>query len=231
MSVVSLGSGQGDKDRILLKAFRQNGKKVSYLAVDTSRLLLNLAVKGARSLRIPSKGLIADITKIGLPRLIRKRTKSPRLFLLLGNTLGGFDPIRFSRRLKRFLAPGDYLLVDGEIYAGRKTLAGYDHPANRRFAWGPLKSLGISEKDGKLRFEIRRDRRQKGFYFIHKYFEPVKGKILEMSPSYKYLPNAFRGLLKKETGIEMIEEYRSRDRDLLMILGKKTKALRRRLVS
>jgi hypothetical protein len=228
LSVVSLGSGQGDKDRILLKAFRQNGKKVSYLAVDTSRLLLELAVEGARSLRLSSKGLLADITKNSLPRLVRKRTKGPRLFLLLGNTLGGFDPIRLSRRLKRFLEPGDYLLVDGEIYAGRKTLAGYDHPANRRFAWGPLKGLGISEKDGQLRFEIRRDQRREGLYFIRKYFAPKKGKILEMSPSYKYLPNAFRALLKKETGIETIEEYWSRDRGLLMILGEKPTVLRRR---
>ena len=181
-----------------------------------------MALREARLLKIPAEGLCADIEEDGLSAHVRAKCRSPRLFLLLGNTLGGFDPIRLVRHLRKFLGRDDFLLVDGEIFSGKKTFAGYDHPVNRRFAWAPLKGVGIGEKDGKLHFEICRDRRRKGLYFVHKYFVPKRGKSLEMSPSYKYLPSTFRKLLREEGGIKIVREHWSRDRGLLMILGIKT---------
>src|SRR6266498_1632563 len=47
IEVVSLGSGQGDKDLVLLEALRELGRRVSYLPVDASQALLELAGQGA----------------------------------------------------------------------------------------------------------------------------------------------------------------------------------------
>src|SRR2546425_3506556 len=42
LEVLSLGSGQGDKDLLLMNALRQHGVHVSYVPVDTSQALLEL---------------------------------------------------------------------------------------------------------------------------------------------------------------------------------------------
>ena len=56
------------------------------------------------------------------------------------NTLGAFDPLQFPRRLRKHLNSKDWFIFDGEIFS-EQTLAGYDNPTNRRFAFGPLAAL------------------------------------------------------------------------------------------
>src|SRR6059036_1211854 len=48
LEVLSLGSGQGDKDLLLMNALRQRGVRVSYVPVDSSQALLELACQGDR---------------------------------------------------------------------------------------------------------------------------------------------------------------------------------------
>src|SRR5439155_1032445 len=95
----------------------------------------------------------------------------PRLVLLIGNTLGAFDPIAEARDLAGLLRRGDALLVDGEVYAGDATVAGYDNPLNRRFAWAPLNAVGIREGDGELVFAAADDARLPGLHLVPKYFQ------------------------------------------------------------
>src|SRR5437763_1054244 len=97
----------------------------------------------------PAQGVKADFTNaMQLQTLAADPEAPPRLLLLIGNTLGAFDPIAEARDLARLLRPGDALLVDGEVYAGDATVAGYDNPLNRRSAWAPLNAVGIRDGDG-----------------------------------------------------------------------------------
>lgn len=213
VEVLSLGAGQGDKDLLLLEALREQGRGASYLPVDASQGLLEMACQGAIAAGFPAHGIKADVTRPDhLAALAAHPETPPRLVLMLGNTLGAFDPLAATRALRGLLRPGDLLVVDGEIYSGDATVAGYDNPLNRRFAWAPLHSVGIDEADGEVRFEVREDPRLPGggLHPLAKYFAARRdvtarlggesvalraGERVEMNHSYKYSVDAFARML------------------------------------
>jgi len=234
LEVLSLGAGQGDKDLLILEALRENGVRVSYVPVDTSQALLEMACGGALGAGIPTQGIKADFTN---PLHLQALTADPetprRLVLLIGNTLGAFDPIAEARELAKLLRPGDALLVDGEIYAGDATVAGYDNPLNRRFAWAPLNAVGITDADGELVFEAADDPRLPGLHLIPKHFragrdvEPLlggevlrigRGERLAMNHSYKYAADTFLRILS-DAGLAVAWQGRSDDSRFLMVLA------------
>jgi len=234
LEVLSLGCGQGDKDVLLLAALRERGVRVSYVPVDTSQALLEMACAGAFSAGFPAQGIKADFTNpTHLQALAAEPETPPRLVLLIGNTLGAFDPLTAARELARLLRPGDALLLDGEIYAGEVTFAGYDNSLNRRFAWAPLHAVGIRDADGELVFETADDARLPGLHLIAKHFrasrevEPsvggealrlAQGDRLAMSHSYKYAPDTFLRILS-DAGLAPRWQGRSDDERFLMVLA------------
>lgn len=233
LELVSLGSGQGDKDLLLLGALRAAGVRVSYLPVDTSQALLEMACAGALDARFPAYGIKADVTEPEHLAALAPEPETPsRLVLLIGNTLGAFDPIAAARQLAALLRPTDALLLDGELYAGATTVAGYDNPLNRRFAWAPLHAVGIRETDGELVFEAQQDPRLPGLYLIAKQFRAgrdleaqlggeavhlARGDRLAMNHSYKYAPETFLRILS-EAGLGVRWQGRSDDQQFLMAL-------------
>ena len=234
LEVVSLGAGQGDKDLLLLEALRERGARVSYVPVDTSQALLEMACAGALSAGFPAQGIKADFTNpTHLQALAADPEAPPRLLLLIGNTLGAFDPIAEARDLSGLLRRGDALLVDGEVYAGDATVAGYDNPLNRRFAWAPLIAVGIREGDGELVFAAAGDARLPGLHLIPKYFQAgrdvealmggealrlARGEQLAMNHSYKYAPETFLGILSA-AGLTVRWQATSDDQRFLMALA------------
>ena len=236
VEVLSLGSGQGDKDLLLMNALRGHGVRVSYVPVDTSQALLELACQGALAVGLATLGIKADVTRAGhLAALAADPETPPRLVLLLGNTLGAFDPIAAARDLRALLRPQDLLVVDGEIYAAQQTLAGYDNPLNRRFAWAPLHAVGITEADGELVFEDRTDDRLPGLHPLAKHFRATRdvaahlggggesltlrsGERLEMNHSYKYDASTFLRILA-DAGLTVRWRGTSDDGRFLMVLA------------
>ena len=234
LEVVSLGAGQGDKDLLLLEALRARGARVSYVPVDTSQALLEMACAGALAAGFPAQGLKADFTDRTHLQVLAAGPEAPRrLVLLLGNTLGAFDPIAEARDLARLLRPDDALLVDGEVYAGDATVAGYDNPLNRRFAWAPLNAVGIRDTDGELVFEAADDPRLPGLHLIPKHFlagrdveallggealRLARGEQLAMNHSYKYAPETFLGILS-DAGLTVRWRATSDDLRFLMALA------------
>ncbi|HEU5262295.1 MAG TPA: L-histidine N(alpha)-methyltransferase [Gemmatimonadales bacterium] len=234
LEVLSLGSGQGDKDLILLEALREHGARLAYVPFDTSQALLEMACGGALRAGLAAHGVKGDFTKPEhLAAVAAEPETAPRLVLLLGNTLGAFDPIAEARELGALLRPGDRLLVDGELYAGDATLAGYDNPLNRRFAWAPLHAVGIRDEDGALLFEAADDPRLPGLHLVSKHFRPARtvevqmggeilrleqGDRLDMNHSYKYAPDTFLRILS-DAGLAAHWQGRSDDQRFLMVLA------------
>ena len=152
-ALCGVGCGEGSKDRVLLDAYAARGSRLAYIAADFSQALIELAMESAAPAASALRGVKLDVMRDQhLQALVSGR--GPCIYSVLGNTLGAFDPDEFPARLRRVLDPADHVLFDGELFAGEETLRGYDNPANRRFAFAPLAGLGLSEKDGELRFEL-----------------------------------------------------------------------------
>src|SRR5574341_882248 len=193
-----------------------------------------MAVGGALRSGVPAQGIKADFTRADHLRALEPDPDTPpRLVMLIGNTLGAFDPIAEARELRGLLRPDDLLLVDGEIYSGEQTVAGYDNPLNRRFAWAPLHAVGIREADGVLAFEDVSDDRLPGLHPLRKHFSAVRdvealmggealrlaaGERLDMNHSYKYAEPALLGLLG-DAGLQVRWQGKSDDGRFLMVLA------------
>lgn len=235
VTVVSLGAGQGTKDLLVLAQLRASGHRPYYVPVDASQSLLEMACGAAAVAGVPCHGVKADMADAAhLAAIGETSPAGPRLVMLLGNTLGAFDALGYARQLARLLRADDHLLVDGEIFSGAGTLAGYDNPLNRQFAFGPLRGVGLVEPgDGVLRFETDEDQGRPGLYRLRKHFlpardlvlrvagEPVRwreGERVEMNWSGKYARDAFLAVLA-DAGLAPVARYVATDERFIMVLA------------
>jgi uncharacterized SAM-dependent methyltransferase len=220
VSVVSFGAGDGAKDILLLKSLQRAGLQVKYFPVDASQPLLELACAAGEDAEFESLGIKADIASPVHLVLACDAAESPKLYVMAGNTLGGFDPLDQLRHLAECLHPEDRLIVDGEIFDAA-SLAQDRRPLMRRFALAPLAGMGISEEDGELRLEHKRDERHAGLHMVARHFQAgrdlhltVGGQAVTMQRGervflnfrYLYTPEAFRWLVSRHAGLKIVEE-------------------------
>jgi uncharacterized SAM-dependent methyltransferase len=224
VSVISFGSGDGAKDRMLIKSLQRTGATVKYFPVDASQTLLELACSSAEDADIETMGIKADISSPMHLVLASDAAESPKVFVVAGNTLGGFDPLDQVRHLADCMRAEDKLIIDGETFHDAVLAYGED-PVVRRFAMAPLATVGISADDGELRFEHKQDERHSGLHMITRFFradrdltlavpgEPTlpRGERLLLNFRYTYTPDAFQWLLKKHAGLKIVEEVRGAD--------------------
>jgi len=234
IDVISLGAGQGTKDLHVLTALLSCAHRVRYRPVDSGQMLLEMACTQASMHGITVHGLKADITDSAhLAALAPNPHDAPRLIMMVGNTLGAFDPAVMLHRLRALVRAQDLLLIDGEIGNDDATRAGYEHPANRAFAVAPLRSLGLTERDGTLMFDSCNDvmpgmhRLEKLFRLhddriVHVAGEQLHfkaGDCIRMNHSGKFEREAFLSLLG-QARFEVMDEYLSEDRRFMMIAAK-----------
>ena len=220
-----------------MEHLQKQGKYLNYRPVDASQGLLEIACQSAKDKNFACRGIKADLNNDSHLKEIEKISDDrPRLIMILGNTLGAFDPMKFTAKLDKIMRPEDFIILDGEIFNQTDTLAGYDNPINRQFAFGPLSSVGLSEpNDGRLHIQTDIDNRQSGLYRIRKHFRASRDlKIMlagetvqiqsdtniEMSWSYKYDRDALKGLITS-SGMQLVAEYLSTDKRFLTLLVKK----------
>lgn len=234
--VISFGAGDGARDLLLISALKDAGCECSYFPVDASTAMLELACSSAEDEDVEAVGIKADISSPVHLVYAADAAEPPRLFIMSGNTMGAFDPLAEVRYLAQCMKPGDRLILDGEIFQEQETLAMRSNPAARKFVWTLLGCVGISEDDGEVRFDLKRDERHDGLRLITRHFRAsrditatVAGEAMELQRGeriglnfvYVYTPEAFRWLLTEQGGLEIESEHQSSDGRFLTAVCRK----------
>jgi len=231
-TLCGLGCGEGSKDHVLLEWFAKTGNRLNYVAADFSQPLLELAADQVNGIAQSSLGCKLDILDDGHLAAVAGAAQGfdgAVLFSVLGNTLGAFGPKELPLRLRGQMHSRDRLLFDGEIFS-EQTLAGYDNPTNRRFAWGPLSGVGITEDDGKLEFATSPT--GDGLYAVKKHFIATRdlrlnlgshtidiraGEKLHMSSSIKYESESALLAFAESARFTSHSRWRSRDGQFVLV--------------
>ncbi len=223
VALISYGAGDGIKDRAIMRALRDAGCEPKYFPVDASQALLETACAGAEDEDIETTGIKGDISSP--PHLVFASDSAdpPRLFMMAGCTLGGFDPLVEIRSLAQCMTKGDRLLIDGE-FRRDDSVSRRENPAMMKCAFAPLAGIGVREEDGEIRMEEKHDERHAGLYMITRQFRAArdvhttvagedvviqKGERVSMNFQYVYSEEAFRWLIEKQGGLRIFQEFRS----------------------
>jgi len=223
--VISFGAGDGTTDRVLLDRVRASGREQKYFPVDASQALLEMACAGAEDLDIETAGIKADISSPMHLVFASDAAESPKLMLMGGNTLGGFDPLDLVRHLGENLHEGDRLVIDAEMQPSNGS-APFEDDGLCQFALAPLASLGASADEGEVRCDHRRDDSMEGLYVTAARFRPSRdlrltvsdhevlverGENINLSFRYTFTAEAFRELIGRQGGMRLLEEITSPD--------------------
>jgi hypothetical protein len=221
--VISFGAGHGTKDRIILKALREAGREVKYFPVDASQTLLEIACAGAEDDDCEALGLKADISSPVHLLLAADVSEAPRLFLMVGNTLGGFDPLDQIKHVAACLHEGDILILDAQIAAADPA---EPSDTEKNFVFAPLASVGLGADVGELKFVENRDDRHEGLHLMTRRFHAgkdltmvasgreihiEKGERIFLNFRYRLTREALKWLLTRHAGLKIKGEIPSAD--------------------
>jgi len=227
--VISFGAGDGATDRVLLDPLQQARRELKYYPVDGSQALLEMACAAAEDLDIETAGIKADISSPMHLVFASDAAESPKLLLLSGNTLGGFDPLDYVKHVAACLHAGDRLILDAEIHHANGGVPQED--SLRAFAFAPLAALGLSPDDGEVRFEHKADRSIAGLHVTAAHFRPdrdlristpdrevlvERGEHINLNFRYTFTPEALRTLLEEHGSLLVLEQFPSADRRYLV---------------
>ena len=234
--VISFGAGDGTRDRLLLEALKEAGRECAYSPVDSSQSMLEMACGAGDDLDVETLGIKADISSPVHLVYAADAAEAPRVFIMSGNTISAFDPLAEIRYLAQCLKDGDRLIVDGELYDERETMARRDNPVIRKFILALLSHGGIVAEDGEIRFNHKVDERHPGLNLLTRHFRAERdisaafggveiplqrGERIGLNFQYIYTPEAFRWLLREHGGLEILKEYHSPDSRFLTAVCKR----------
>jgi hypothetical protein len=220
--VISFGAGAGLKDRRILKALTAAGREVKYYPVDASQILLEMACAGAEDDESEAQGIKADISSPMHLVLAADASEAPRLFLMVGNTLGGFDPLDQIRHVAQCIHKGDLLIIDAHLETGLTQPS----EEQKRFVFAPLAAMGVIADDGELEFMEKPDDRRDGLFMATRRFQAARdlrmlvsgreihlarGERILLNFRYRFSKAAFRWLLTRHAGLRIVGEMPSAD--------------------
>jgi hypothetical protein len=151
---ISLGPGNGQKDRILLQTLLTYYDEchihddLFYYPVDVSERIIGTAIRTITNdaliaHRLRMKAIHADFGKLALFRPVLDYRQAPNLFVFLGNTLGNIqNEISFLQTVKAAMSSGDALIIEVRLKTGPQELGG-DINDQKGLIFAPLARLGV----------------------------------------------------------------------------------------
>jgi len=169
MSLVSVGVGSGDKEKILLgELIKKNlaekpafGRvSIRYYPIDISSQLVDIALEKVSGLPVEKKGIVGFLEEMPL---LKNYWRLPVLFCILGNTFCNYDPEFILKLVYENLEQGDLFLFDADLLPTRRlgeeaksarksVLDTYASRENTLFNMCPLLQYGMDTED--FDFEI-----------------------------------------------------------------------------
>lgn len=231
--VISFGAGDGSRDRLLLKALLAAGREVKYFPIDASQTLLEMACAGAEDDDCEALGIKADISSPVHLMLAADVSEAPRLFLMVGNTLAGFDPLDQAKHVAECLHKGDMLILDARIYSEDE---GDVSAEQTNFVFAPLASVGLSPEDGELKFVENRDDRKAGLYLMTRRFQASRdltmfasgreirierGERIFLNFRYRFTRETLRLIVTSHAGLKIVGEIPTADGQFVTLLCSK----------
>jgi uncharacterized SAM-dependent methyltransferase len=160
IDLVSVGSGDGAKDNVLLRHLQKKlnpNEYIYYYPVDISDTLIVEAIRNAlgRGVRRESfrvKALIGDFLKLSQLQAFYEERPATNLFTVLGNTVGNADEYELLGSVSDAMLPGDLVLM--EINVGEASLKDsvWRDPVTLEHDFTPLAALNVPFDPGGMEY-------------------------------------------------------------------------------
>jgi len=162
MSLVSVGVGNGEKERIFLEELvRKNlaenptsGKvSIRYYPIDINGEFVDIALEKVDNLPVEKKGIVGFLEEMAI---LKKNWHIPVLFCILGNTFCNYEPEFILQLVRENLEQGDLFFFDANLLStegsegqsARKSVLGtYASRENALFNMYPLLQYGMAPED------------------------------------------------------------------------------------
>ncbi len=235
--LLSIGVGEGRKERILLEHLRGRDTR-RYVAVDVSAPMVRMAAEGAEGTGVDAVGVVDFCERL---QRFRRHARRPTLLCLLGNSFSNYEPEDLLGLLREHLDTFDALLLDCHLLPdseeGRerwwdRVQRAYGGEENARFNLGPLLRRGLRRDQAdfhldlvtvptrlglvlrtRKRIHIRED---VDLAFHDGPLSLAGGETISMGFTCKYTRPQVRALLACQ-GFEVLQEHASDDDELLVL--------------
>lgn len=235
--VLDLGVGDGTESNVLLNAIINEEKsslKLEFFLIDFSYHLLKVAVNNIDSLNRANElywktieliTINEDIRDIQLFEQIINHCKSPRIFALLGGTLGNYFERDLLEPIQLELGDSDCLLLGVELIGGRsdeELRASYDSIFNRKFLHEPLSILGYEFEDSQFTVEVKETLSEvPQSKTIASWFNIDKASRVRLAISTKYKLESLESFIKHSLQMKVLHSMQTEDRTYGILLLQK----------
>ncbi len=239
-NVVSIGTGNGEKERIILETLAKRGNP-AYFPVDVSARLVDISMEAVRHIPIITTGIVGLFEEMDH---IRRYWRPPSLLCILGNTFCNFEPDIFFSAVSRNLGKDDLFLFDchmlvecgGTSAARKKNERTYRARRNTLFNLDPLLRRGVRADDVEFRMEFLPVQTEVGIVYRTSKSVLVRkqcvvscgkqaiffraGDSIRLGFAYKYTPGQIEPLLKRH-GFNIMALHKTVDNENILVLARK----------
>lgn len=159
---ISLGSGNGEKDNIILREMQQNiteDENIYFYPIDISDPMIVEAIRNSMNNNIDRnkvnvKAIVGDITTLQPLSKIYEERPNNNFFSILGNTIGNSDEKEMIESIRDAMFDGDVILIEFNTDQDIKTKESfYEDELNMIHDFVPLASLGVKFEKKKMKYE------------------------------------------------------------------------------
>lgn len=201
IAIISLGCGNSEREKKILKELKENGYDFIYVAVDSSHPMLEMSEKELADLSIEKWFIEMDMTDNSFKDKIVELTKDypKRIFSFLGGTLGNVNQTNIADVLYNILSHGDLLWLEvgarldmtteSDLRLFNRYASYLQNDQVMSFYFHPLAKIGVPYDTGKMNLKTQQERSVGALLFTY-YFTFGKKFVIELDrETIHFLPN------------------------------------------